>query len=226
MQTGKNGILRCFEDIERETGVYRRVGDKRTLQRREYYESDFVSNGPDEPEHNDIIDVLVFHLRKSNSGSSDPEGGAADARIDFEWLYARAIALIPDDDKQDCLELIRSLAFDDRHVGVDFRTLRGWSAERYYKILDRLKDAFHEADGKQRPPRTTNPRSFDPEQVIQLWSRGYGASRIARLVGCSASRADQIIQATRQQGRLPVRSTERAYMYRGDATANESHLYL
>jgi hypothetical protein len=226
MQSGKTGIRRCFEDIERETSVYVQVSNKRVLQGREYSESEFVKDGPNEPEANEIIDKIVFYARKTNRGGSDPEGGAADARIDFEWLYTRAIALIPDNERADCLELIRSLAFDDQHVGVDFRTLRGWSAERYYKIMDRLKDVFYEAAGKQRPPKEKSARTFDPEQVIQLWGRGYGSVRIAHQVGCSPSRAGQIIQAARQQGRLPVRSAERAYTHGRIVPANQIHLYV
>jgi hypothetical protein len=226
MQAGKTGILRHLEDLARETGVYIQVGDKRVLQQREYNESELASDDPDAPDTNETIDIHAIRAKKSGSGGSDPEGGAADARIDFEWLYTKATALIPDNERPDCLELIRSLAFDDRHVGVDFRTLRGWSTERYYKTLDRLKDVFHEATGKPRPPKAQNPRSYDPEQVIQLWSQGYGATRIARLVGCSSSRADQIIQAARQQGRLPARSTERAYTHHKIARPNEIHLYM
>jgi hypothetical protein len=226
MQSGKTGIMRCFEDIERETGVYLHVGDKHILRRREFNESDLVSDNLNEPQMNEIIDMQVIRSRKRGTGGSDPEGGAADARIDFEWLYTRAIALIPNNERADCLEMIRSLAFDDPHVGVDFRTLRGWSAERYYKTLDRLKDVFYEAAGKQRPPKEKSARSFDPEQVIQLWGRGYGSVRIAHQVGCSPSRAGQIIQAARQQGRLPVRSTERAYTHGRIVPANQIHLYV
>jgi hypothetical protein len=225
MQTGKHGIRDCFQNIERETGVFINVSGKHVLQQREYSESTFVKDDPDELENNDIIDVLVYHSRKSNKGGSDPEGGAADARIDFEWLFAKAVALIPDNERADCLELIRSLAFDDEHVGIDFRTLRGWSEGRYYKTMDRLKDVFYTAAGKERPPKERGARNFDPEQVIQLWSRGYGAFRIARQVGCSSSRADQIIQAARQQGRLPVRSMERAYTHGRIVPANQVHLY-
>ncbi len=65
-----------------------------------------------------------------------------------------------------------------------------------------------------------------PEQVIQLWSRGYGPARIARLIGCSPSRADQIIHAACQQGCLPVRSAERAYTHGKIVRANEMHLYV
>jgi hypothetical protein len=226
MQAGKTGILRHLEDLARETGVYIQVGNKRVLQQREYNESALASDDPDAPDTNETIDFHAIRAKKSGSGGSDPEGGAADARIDFEWLYTKATALIPDNERPDCLELIRSLAFDDRHVGVDFRTLRGWSTERYYKTLDRLKDVFHEAAGKQRPPKAQNHRSFDPEQVIQFWSRGYGPARIARLVGCSSSRADQIIQAARQQGRLPMRSAERAYTHHKIVRENERHLYI
>jgi hypothetical protein len=226
MQTGKRGIMRYLEDLTRETGVYVRVGDKRIPQQREYHESDLTDEGPDDSESNERLDRCIICNKKSSSGGSDPEGGAADARIDFEWLYTRAIALIPDSDKQDCLELIRSLAFDDRHVGTDFRALRDWSEDHYYKILNRIKDAFYEAAGKQRPPKEKSSRSFDPEQVIQLWSRGYGQQRIAHQVGCSPSRADQIIQAARRQGRLPVRSTERAYTHGRIVPANQIHLYV
>jgi hypothetical protein len=95
MQAGKTGILRCFEDIQRETAVYIQVGDKRILQQREYLESDLASDDPDAPDTNEIIDRRAITPRNPAAAAAIPKAARQTPASTLSGCTARLPRLSP-----------------------------------------------------------------------------------------------------------------------------------
>jgi hypothetical protein len=203
VMTGKLGIRDYMEDLQRETGV--RVGKpgQSYIDTRIVYECDLATA------HNDGLEGIELHTFR-NLGSCDPERGQTDQRIDFEWLLTRAFSSIAPDDIEDCADLALTLAKGDCTVN-EFCRQQGWTITRYYKTFDLLKDAFYSAAEKERPAKQFHGSQHDAEKILKLYQEGYGATWIARLVGCSSSRADQIIQQAKRSNIPLPRSTKRSY---------------
>jgi len=202
--TCTTGVLRAFEDYQLETGVHVIRNGHSAIEHRMDYDSDLIHDD-DERSGLELAELSIHR----NPGSCDPDGGKADQRIDFEWLVTKAFSLLNTADVEDCAEIVRHLA-DGKDTLKEFLTHHHWSPDRYYKSLEHLKDAFYTAAGKERPPKQKNPTTVDAQKVLALYKQGYGCDRIARLAGCSSSRADQIVQAAKKQGEI-VRSTKRLY---------------
>jgi len=193
MTACKTGVIRAMEDIKRETGVRVKTRTGETyVENRIEYECDLV-----------FADSEATGLEKVEQathrypGHQDPDGGKCDQRIDFEWLLTKAFSLLSTSEVEDCALLAQFLA-EGEGTGVDFRVQHEWTQTRYYKTFDRLKDVFYTAAGKERPAKQQNAATVDSAKVLALYQQGYGCQRIARLVGCSDSRADQIIQAAKR----------------------------
>jgi RNA polymerase sigma factor (sigma-70 family) len=206
MTACKTGIIRAMEDLKRETGVRIKTQDGQTyIENRIEYECDLSFE--------DSQDTGLEKAERSmhhKFGPQDPDGGRCEHRIDFEWLLTKAFSLLKTCEVEDCTKVALHLAFGQVSA-VDFWTQNGWSQSRYYTSLDRLKEVFYAAAHKERPAKQKNGATVDAKKVLELYQQGYGSKRIARLLGCSDSRADQIIQAAKRQHGALERSTKRAY---------------
>lgn len=196
----KFGMMRGLDALRLETGVWSK-GHGTRIENRVEYACELAADGSE----SDGLELVERHVQRQ-PGPTDPEGGRVDQRLDFERLVTGAFALLSEAERGDCQVVAQFLALGEGTVQA-FSMQHGWTEAHYKQTLNRLKEVFYQAAGKVRPDGRAVP--LDQSKICALYQRGYGYDRIARLMGCSKARVQQIMTKAKQErldlARLPRR---------------------